>query len=82
MATRQFKDIAAEIDADWKTARGAAQPYIDAMSKLGNLHDSYGADTAISAVTYFLANARTWKGSVAQRVKIELREMLQRHNSD
>jgi hypothetical protein len=82
MATRQLKDIAAEIDADWKTARGAAQPYIVAMSKLKTLNDSYGADTALSVVLHFLANAQTWKGPVAQRVKFELKEMQKQNNSN
>jgi hypothetical protein len=52
-----------------------AKPYVDAMSRLDSIHSMYGADTAKSVVLYFLANANTWRGEDARRIKNELRAM-------
>ena len=49
------------------------------MAELDNLTDMYGCDTAASVVRYFLANASTWRGEVAKRVKAELNAMLKEY---
>jgi hypothetical protein len=36
----------------------------------------YGADDARGIVMYFLANAGTWRGENARRIKAELKGML------
>lgn len=50
------------------------------MASLTNISDSYGADSAKSIVCYFLANAGTWRGEVAKRVKAELKKMAGLNN--
>ena len=72
---RALHEIAREIRADWKKVNFAAKPYLDAMASLGSVTDCYGYDTGRSIVLYFLANAGTWRGETAKRIKSELRDM-------
>jgi hypothetical protein len=78
--TRPLYQIANEIKKDWRaTAKNGiyfgAVPYLDAMSSLDKITDNYGMDSGKSIVLYFLCNANNWRGSVAKRVKAELRAM-------
>lgn len=73
---RKIHEIASEILQDWKKPYFGAVPYIEAMLQLNTIHDDYYLDTAESVVIYFLANAQTWRGETAKRIKAELREML------
>lgn len=73
---RTFEDITADIRADWKKVYVGAQPYLEAMRELNDIDDMYGLDTGRDIVAYFLANASTWRGPVARRIKAELNEML------
>ncbi len=68
--------IASEIRSDWKKPNYAAVPYLQAMATLGSIRENYYDDSAKSVVMYFLANAGTWRGEVARRIKKELNEML------
>ena len=74
--TRPLWEIAREIKRDWKKVYFGAVPYLDALSGLESISDSYGYDSASGIVRYFLANASTWKGETAKRVKIELKNLL------
>ena len=74
--TRPIYEIAREIRADWKNIYFGAKPYLDAMGSLESIDDSYGCDSADTIVRYFIANAGTWKGETARRVKAELRSLL------
>jgi hypothetical protein len=73
---RSLYAIAREIRGDWKNVNYAAEPYLDAMGALDSIDDPYYADSGKSVVRYFLANAGTWRGDVARRVKAELKGML------
>ena len=73
---RLIKDIAREIRADWKKVYFGAEPYLKAMESINSIEDNYYFDTAESIVVYFLANATTWRGETAKRIKAELRSML------
>ena len=73
---RKIHEIASEILHAWQKPYFGAVPYIEAMLKLNTIHDHYYLDTAESVVIYFLANAQTWRGETAKRIKAELREML------
>lgn len=73
--SRTLSQIAREIRTDWKKPYFGAVPYIGAMSSLGSINDTYGADDAKSIVLYFLSNASSWRGEVAKRVKAELKQM-------
>lgn len=72
--------IAQEIRQDWKaTSKNGiyfgAVPYLEAMFNLDKPTDKYGYDSGKSIILYFLANASTWKGDTAKRVKAELKAM-------
>lgn len=78
-SSRSLRAIASDIVADW-SSRGkgiyfGAVPYLRAMGELDSIDDQYGCDDARSVVRYFLANATTWRGDVARRVKKELRRL-------
>ena len=68
--------IAAEVRRDWKKPYFGAVPYLDAMRSLDSVGDAYGWDSGRDIVSRFLANAGTWRGDVARRVKAELKGML------
>lgn len=72
---RPIYQIAFEIAKDWKTPYFGAVPYINAMKSINNIDDMYGEDTAKSILCYFLANAQTWRGEVARRVKAEIKQL-------
>jgi len=75
-ATRPLHTIAKEIRADWGSkVNYAAEPYLGAMETLESIKDNYYFDSARSVVIYFLANAGTWRGDVARRVKKELKQL-------
>ena len=75
-SVRPLFEIANEISNDWKKVYFGAVPYLDAMKTLRSINDNYFYDSAKSVVLYFLANAQTWKGETARRVKAELKEMI------
>ena len=73
---RTLSEIAREIRKNWSKVYFGAVPYLEAMGTLNTINDSYGFDSGKSIVAYFLANAGTWKGDVARRIKKELNKML------
>jgi hypothetical protein len=78
MQTRPLYEIAREIRNDWKKVYFGAVPYLNAMQTLDSINDKYDMDGGRTIVAYFLANAMTWKGETARRVKAELNKMLKR----
>ena len=73
---RPLYQIASDIRKDWgNKVNFAAKPYLDAMSSLTDITDSYGMDNAKSIVAYFLSNASTWRGDKAKEIKAELKKM-------
>lgn len=73
---RIIADIAHEIAADWKKPYFGAVPYLAAMHQLLSVDNMFGADTAKSVILSFLANAQTWRGPAARRIKAELNAMV------
>lgn len=73
---RTLYAIANEISQLWPKPYYGAIPYIQAMRALSTITDKYGEDNAKSIVNYFLANAQTWRGEDARRIKAELNVML------
>lgn len=73
---RPLFEIAADIKKNWKPVNYGAVPYLDAMFSLDKITDNYIADSGRSIVSYFLANASTWRGDVAKAIKAELKAML------
>ena len=74
-ATRPLSEIAKEIRQCWKNVYFGAEPYLEAMQTLNSIDDHYFADDGKSIVLYFLANAATWRGEDARRIKKELKDM-------
>jgi hypothetical protein len=72
---RPLYEIAREIENDWKRPYFGAVPYLEAMGYLHSIEDNFIDDSAQSVVLYFLANANTWRGETARRVKAELKAM-------
>ena len=74
---RTLSTIAHEIRLDWgdKISPYAA-PYLYAMSEMQSINDKFYADLGRSAVSYFLANAQTWRGEKAREIKKELNLMI------
>ncbi len=73
---RKLSEIAAEIRKTWPKPYFGAVPYLDAMRSLSSINDNYYEDSARSVVSYFLANAATWRGEDAKRIKKELNQMI------
>jgi hypothetical protein len=73
---RPLNQIAKEIKADWVKPYFGASPYISAMFYVKSLDESFGYDDGATVVRYFLANAGTWRGETARRIKKELNDML------
>lgn len=74
---RPLYEIAAEIRKDWGAKMYfGAKPYVGAMLTLNSIDDKYMCDDARTIVNYFLANACSWRGEVARRVKKELNDMI------
>lgn len=80
---RTLQEIARDISRDMHSLKAKPQvsyayawPYLEAMQQLESLSDMYGCDSAKSVVLYFLANAGTWRGENARRIKAELNQML------
>ena len=73
---RHISDIARDISEHWSNVYFGARPYLQAMYYLSTIEDYYGLDTATTIIYYFLANASTWRGKDARRIKAELKAML------
>ena len=72
---RSLAAIARDIRAHWPKVSPYAAPYLDALSTLDSINDAYYYDSARGVVLYFLANAQTWRGPDAKRLKAELKAL-------
>jgi len=70
---RPIYEIAKEIENDWANVHFAARPYLRAMHSLDKVTDYYGADSAVEILLYFGANAKSWRGPAARRIKQEIK---------
>lgn len=73
---RTLREIAIDIQREWKNVYFGAVPYLTAMKYLVSVDDQYINDSGESVVRHFLANAGSWRGESARRIKTELRSML------
>lgn len=76
MTARPLHEIAAEIRQDWGKVNYGAKPYLEAMEMLESVDSTYFCDSGDSIIRYFLANAGSWRGDTARRVKAELKGLL------
>jgi hypothetical protein len=73
---RSLATIAQEINELWsKQHYGAIMPII-AMENMVTTRDHYRSISGKDAIQLFLANASSWRGDDAKRIKAELKHML------
>lgn len=75
---RTIREIAIDIRQHWPKVYYGAEPYLTAMFHLYTVNNRYGLDSARSILEYFLANATTWRGEDARRLKQEIKGLLGR----
>lgn len=75
---RTFQQVARDIKSTWLNVYFGAVPYLEALLTLDTSDPNamYMYDTAGDIARYFLANAQTFRGADARRLKIELKSML------
>ena len=73
--SRPLYEIARDIRKAWPKVSPYAKPYLDAMSQLSSIRDSYYCDDAKSVVLYFLSNAASFRGDDAKALKAELKKL-------
>ena len=75
---RTFQQIAKDIKSTWLNVYFGAVPYLDAMLELdtSDPNESYLYDSASDIARYFLANAQTFRGEDARRLKTELKSLI------
>jgi hypothetical protein len=76
---RSLMKIARDIKGSpWYRSNSSiyARDYIEAMSCLNSINDTYGLDSAESVVRYALSNLSTWRGDQARAIKAELKDLL------
>ena len=75
---RTFQQIARDIKSVWLNVYFGAVPYLEAMLTFdtSDPNDMYLYNTAGDIVRYFLANAQTFRGADANKLKAELESML------
>lgn len=75
---RTFQQIAKDIKSTWLNVYFGAVPYLEALLALNTSDPNalYYCETAGDIVRYFLANAQTFRGADAKRLKAELKSML------
>ena len=72
---RKLSEIAKDILQHWKNPYFGAKPYIQAMLLIHSSDPKapYLAESADDIVAYFLANATSFRGEDARRIKAELK---------
>ena len=79
METRTLSAIAREAlacDTLKGNTRVYAGAYLEPMTTLDTVHDTYGMDSGRSIVMYALSNLSAWRGEDARRIKAELKAHL------
>ena len=74
--SRPLRVIAEDIKQSWKNIYFAAVPYVDALEFLNRIEDTYIVGNGVSIVEGFLANAGSFRGEDARRIKAELKVIL------
>lgn len=75
---RTFRQIAKDIKSTWLNVYFGAVPYLEAMLELDTTDPNamYYYDRAEDIALYFLANASTFRGNDAKRLKEELKKLI------
>jgi hypothetical protein len=73
---RTIKEIAQDIQSDWKNVNYGAKPYLEVMHRLNGVDDKFMMDDARSILTYFLSNASSYRGGKAKEIKQEIKNLI------
>ncbi len=73
---RTLRAIAHDIRKYWGNVYFGAEPYLQAMSEMNSIDDSFAFNSGRTIVKCFLSNASMFRGEHARRIKKELNEML------
>lgn len=78
MSKRTFQQIAKDIKSTWFNVYFGAVPYLEAMLELDTTDPNtmYYNDSAENIALYFLANASTFRGNDAKKLKEELKKLI------
>ena len=78
MDKRTFQQIAKDIKSTWLNVYFGAVPYLEAMLELDTTDPDtmYYNDSAENIALYFLANASTFRGNDAKKLKEELKKLI------
>lgn len=78
MSKRTFQQIAKDIKSTWLNVYFGAVPYLEAMLELDTTDPDtmYYNDSAENIALYFLANASTFRGNDAKKLKEELKKLI------
>jgi hypothetical protein len=74
--TYSISRLAMIISMDWKNVSVHALPYLETLLYIESINDKYGEESSASIVSYFLSNARGYRGETAKIVKAELSRRL------
>ena len=74
--SRPISTIARDIQRAWPKPYFGAAPYLGAMRSLERAGDTYGADSGVSVIAYYLSNASGFRGEAARALKAELKAAL------
>lgn len=69
--------IRRDLRTQGKDVPFGAKPYLDAMSRMNDVNEMYGADDGKSIVAYALSNLASYKGETARAIKAELKARMQ-----
>lgn len=75
---RTFRQIARDIKSTWLNVYFGAVPYLEALLTLDTTDPNamYYHDRAEDIALYFLANASTFRGNDAKKLKEELKKLI------
>jgi len=73
---KPIKEYAKEILRDWKRPAIPAKIYLDAMLEIDQADDDYIFEKGAGILAYFLANAESWRGETARKIKKELNKIV------
>lgn len=75
---RTFQQIARDVKSTWMNVYFGAVPYLEALLTLDTTDPEalYRIETAGDITRYFLANAQTFRGADARRLKEELKTLI------
>lgn len=72
---RPICKVAEDITKAWDKPYFGAEPYLKAMRYVSSPEDRFGHDNGRSLVVYFLANAASFRGNDARKLKAELKSI-------